>query len=127
MKINIKKSLIVLLLFVLVVATLVTVSEAAYDWNAKINSLESKAAGDNSAVATSAQNIVGTIINVTRIIGTGVAIIMLTVVAIKYLSAAPGDKADIKKHAVVYVVGAVVLFASTNILGIIAKFAASIK
>ena len=48
---------------------------------------------------------------------------MLIVLAIKYISAAPGDKAEIKKHAVVYVVGAVILFAATGILQIIRTFA----
>ena len=50
---------------------------------------------------------------------------MLVVLAIKYMSAAPGDKADIKKHAVVYVTGAVVLFGSAGILSIIEKFAST--
>ena len=43
------------------------------------------------------------------------------------MMAAPGDRADIKKHAVVYVVGAVVLFASTGILSIIQMFSESIN
>ena len=56
-----------------------------------------------------------------------IAIIMLIVLAIKYISAAPGDKAEIKKHAVVYVVGAVVLFAATGILQIIKKFSTNVS
>ena len=51
---------------------------------------------------------------------------MLLVVAMKYMTAAPGEKADIKKHAVVYVVGAVVLFAVTGILGLINTFSSNI-
>ena len=82
---------------------------------------------DSSGAATSVTNILGAIINVIQIIGTGVAIIMLIVVAIKYISAAPGDKAEIKKHAVVYVVGAIVLFAATGILQIVKKFSENIK
>ena len=39
------------------------------------------------------------------------------------MSAAPGEKAEIKKSAVVYVVGAIVLFAVTGLLTIIEKFA----
>ena len=35
-----------------------------------------------------------------------------------------GDKAEIKKHAVVYIVGAVVLFGATGLLGIIKNFTA---
>ena len=41
-------------------------------------------------------------------------------------AAAPGDKAEIKKHAVVYVVGAIVLFAASGILEIIKGFASQI-
>ena len=76
----------------------------------------------NSAV----EEVVSAIINIIRIVAIGVAVIMLIAVAMKYLTAAPGDKAEIKKHAVVYVVGAVVLFGIYGILGIIADFAAAV-
>lgn len=52
------------------------------------------------------RNMVRTVIGIAQVIAIGVAVIMLMVLAIKYMSAAPGDKAEIKKHAVVYVVGA---------------------
>lgn len=76
----------------------------------------------NSAV----EEVVSAIINIIRIVAIGVAVIMLIAVAMKYLTAAPGDKAEIKKHAVVYVVGAVVLFGVYGILGIIADFATAV-
>ena len=94
---------------------------ATYD----INQFDGK--GNTGGADASLQNVIGAIITLVRIVGTGVAIIMLIVLAIKYISAAPGDKADIKKHAVVYVVGAVVLFAATGILGIVQKFASNIS
>ena len=62
---------------------------------------------------------VDTILGVTQIVGGGVAVIMLIVLALKYISAAPNDKAEIKKHAVVYIVGAICLFGAAGILGII--------
>ena len=83
--------------------------------------------GDQSGASESAQNIIGALITIVQIIGTGVAIIMLIVLAIKYISAAPGDKADIKKHAVVYVVGSIILFAATGILQIIKSFSSNIS
>lgn len=67
-------------------------------------------------------DILNAILGITQIIGVAVAVIMLVVLAIKYISAAPGDKAEIKKHAVVYIVGAVVLFGAAGLLGIIQKF-----
>ena len=82
---------------------------------------------DKSGASSSAQNIIGALISIVQVIGVGVAIIMLIVLAIKYISAAPGDKEEIKKHAVVYVVGAIVLFAATGILQIIKSFSSNIS
>ncbi len=83
-------------------------------------------ASDTTGAADSLNRIIGSAITVVQVVGVGVAIIMLIVLAIKYISAAPGDKADIKKHAVVYVVGAVVLFAASGILGIVKNFAGNV-
>ena len=82
---------------------------------------------DNANIADTAYNITGQILSIVQIIGVAVAVIMLIVVAIKYISAAPSDKAEIKKHIVVYVVGAVILFAATGILEIIKNFAGIIE
>ena len=80
-------------------------------------------ADQDSKPAESVQTIGGKILGVVQLIGVSVAVIMLIVLAIKYISAAPNDKAEIKKHAVVYVVGAVVLFGAAGILEIIKNFA----
>ena len=79
-------------------------------------------ASDTTGAADSLNRIIGSAMTVVQVVGVGVAIIMLIVLAIKYISAAPGDKADIKKHAVVYVVGAVVLFGATNIIATLVEF-----
>ena len=86
-----------------------------------------KGAQDTSGAAKSINRIVGSILTIVKVVGCGVAVIMLIVLAIKYISAAPGDKADIKKHAVVYVVGAVVLFAASGILQIVKNFASNVQ
>ena len=67
-------------------------------------------------------NIGGAILTVFKVVGVGVAMIMLIVLAMKYMLASAGDKADIKKHAVVYIVGAIILFAASGILQIIQSF-----
>ena len=78
---------------------------------------------DDSGASQAAANIIGMIINIAQVIGMGVAIIMLIVLAIKYISASPEGKAEIKKNATIYIVGAVILFAASGILGIIRRFA----
>ena len=115
---NMKKVIAVLLAVVLIMALAGTVLADGYDMDFTV--------ADNSGASKSISNIIGAIINMVQVVGTGVAIIMLIVLAIKYISAAPGDKADIKKHAVVYVVGAVVLFAATGILQIIKNFSKNV-
>jgi hypothetical protein len=126
---KVMKMLAILIMASLVVAALTTTvfaegeisgtmsGASAYDVNQFANH------GADAGTVGATQNVIGALITVIQIIGTGVAIIMLVVLAIKYISASPGDKAEIKKHAVVYVVGAVVLFAASGILGIIKSFA----
>ena len=94
------------------------------DYASLITDLDGQA-GD-TGLNESAKSIVGAIISVTKIVAVGVALIMLAAVAMKYMSSAPGDRAEIKKHAVIYVVGAIVLFGSAGILEIIQKFADNI-
>lgn len=63
------------------------------------------------------------VITIMRIAGITIAVVMLLVVAMKYMISSAGDRADIKKHAVVYVVGALVLFGVTGILGMLSNIA----
>ena len=125
MKINLlKKSMIVILLASMIFSALLTCHNYTEASMPAISTIEG--AGDASA-ANSVENIVGAILYITKVIAVGVGLIMLTAVAIKYMSSAPGERATIKKHAVVYIVGACVLFGSAGILNIIQKFATNIK
>lgn len=83
--------------------------------------------GGSSTGADKAQGVANIIIGFVQVIGVSAAIIMLIVLAIKYVSAAPGEKADIKKSAVVYIVGAVLLFAASGVLGIIKGLAEGVN
>lgn len=60
-----------------------------------------------------------TVLGVVQVVGMTVAVIMLIVVAIKYMSAAPDAKAEIKKSSIQYVVGAFLLFGASGILEIV--------
>lgn len=115
------KVLAILLLAFVLVGSMVSTVYGAYTWD--VDQFDGK--GDTT-VSGKATSIMGAIIDVVRIVATGVAIIMIIAVAMKYMTAAPGDRADIKKHAVPFVVGAVVLFGATGILTIIKDFAGTI-
>ena len=117
---KIMKIAAVLLMAVMMAAISVVPSFATLDWD------DVSVSGKQTDISATAGEIAGIIIGVVQVIGVAVAVIMLIVLAIKYVSAAPNDKAEIKKHAVVYVVGAVVLFAASGILEIIKQFAGNI-
>ena len=95
------------------------------NWDNATSNLNTK--GDDGGAATSVGKMANAVLSVVQTVGMAVAVIMLVVLAIKYISAAPSDKAEIKKHAVVYVVGAVVLFGASGILQIVKNFATNIK
>lgn len=114
----------ILLIFVLYLTNISNAAYSATDFG-KLAQDKVAATGDSS-LTTPTQKVMKGIITIARTVATGIAVIMLVVLAMKYMIAAPGDRADIKKHAVVYVIGAVVLFASSGILGIILKFAQNI-
>ena len=91
--------------------------------NVALADVDYKPDGSTSTTATKFQTILNIFLGLAQVIGIAIAVIMLIVLAIKYISAAPGDKAEIKKHAVIYIVGAVVLFAASGIIQIIKTFA----
>ena len=120
------KAMAVILVAVMLVASFTTSVNALSFNDAQETSTVTNAAQDTSGAADSINRIVGAVLTIVQVVGCGVAVIKLIVLAIKYISAAPGDKADIKKHAVVYVVGAVVLFAASGILQIVKNFSKNI-
>lgn len=122
-----KNNLIKFIFFI----TLITITIFYINFPAFADSKNFSANFDGGSVPTSINDLtnksLATIISVIRIAGLGIAVTILTVIAIKYMIASPGDRADIKKHAVPFVIGAVVLFGTSGIISIIAKFAAKIS
>lgn len=119
------KVLLVVLVIAMCALTVTTSVYADHDWSTDISTVDGLSGNDD--LDNSAKTIVGAIISVMRIVATGIALIMIIAVAVKYMSAAPGDRADIKKHAVPFVIGAIVLFASSGILSILQQFASNIN
>ena len=76
-----------------------------------------------STGTTEVTTIINMIIGTVQVVGVFVAIAFLIFIGIKYMVAAPGERAEIKKHLVAYVTGAVVMFGAAGILEIIEQFA----
>ena len=75
----------------------------------------------------SVNTIMGQALGIVQVIAIGVAVIMMIVLAVKYIAASPSEKADVKKGLTTYFIGALLLFGSSFILGVIKKFATNLK
>ena len=75
--------------------------------------------GSDSTGRTEVKSLGNTILGIVQVVAAAVAVIMLIVLAIKYISASPNDKASIKQSAIVYIVGAICLFGASGLLSII--------
>ena len=116
----IKRTSIIILLVVLFFSVGFTnISNA--DWQSLKDETVSGDASNEAVdkIKTTSQSVV----TIAQVIGVGIAVIMLVVLAMKYMISAPNERAEIKKHAVIYIIGAVVLFASVGILEIIKNLA----
>lgn len=74
--------------------------------------------GDGSAVAA-IKNPVNRIVGVVQFICYAAAIILIVILGVKFMTASPDGKAEIKKSAVIYVVGAVLVFAAGTVVQLI--------
>ena len=75
-----------------------------------------------SAVTTTANNIVG----IVQVICYATAVIMLIYLGVKFITASPEAKADIKKSAIMYVIGAIIVFAAGTLLGVISNLSTNV-
>ncbi len=67
---------------------------------------------------TAVQNVLGLI----RWIGYAIAIGMLIYIGIKYVMSAANEKADLKKGLINYLIGAIIIFAASTIVGWVKTF-----
>jgi type IV secretory pathway VirB2 component (pilin) len=114
---------LILAVMVAFFAMISEVQATGFNWDTAISNADS--AEGVAALNTSATNVTGAILSVIKYVATGIALIMIVVIAAKYMLASAGDRADIKKHAVAYVTGAMILFGSAAIVDIIQGFADS--
>lgn len=112
-------------LLLLIIIVLTNVSYAAADPIAAMAGL--KNGGNADATLTSKVGpMINAVIGLIQIAGTGISLIMMTMLGIKYLLAAPNDKADVKKQIAPMLTGCIILFASVNLVQIIATFAGNL-
>lgn len=119
-----KKILSVMLILFFLICTISNIAFATSD-NFNTEGFENEA-GDPQ-VNNATKSLMGTGIEVIRTVGTGISIIMLSYMGIKYMMASANERAEFKKSMSIFVLGAVLVFAASNILAIIVDFANGFK
>lgn len=123
MKQNILKNLFKILIFLLIIVFSISLMSIVY--GSENDNFDTNRFSE--IISTSADTLVsdtaGTVIATMRIVSIAIAIIVLLVISMKYMISAPGDRADIKKHAIAYVIGTFILFGATEIISLLIKIA----
>ena len=113
-----KMILILFLIFtVLVVFNINSVyADDITDPTTVINSMSGAQASNMASADNNIGKIINTVIGLLQVAGTGISIIVVTVLGIKYLLASPSEKADTKKAILPIVIGCVLLFGAVNLM-----------
>ena len=82
--------------------------------------------GDRNNTDT-VQNIGQQVLGIVQVVGSIAAVIVLVVLGIKYMMGSAEEKAEYKKTMIPYIIGAVFIFAATNLASMIYGWATSIS
>lgn len=99
---NLIKIITILFLIMLLFNTTVEASSVVSDIKSNMST--------STSVSNSVKSTGQTVLGVLNIVATGTAIVMLLYIAIKYMISAPDAKAEYKKTATMYAIGAVIIF-----------------
>lgn len=110
-------TIILILLYIITFATNVYCGEI--DPTKVVENVES-----NKGTGVDTLYIIGnTILGIIQYIGVGVAIIATFIFGMKYMYSAPGEKAEIKKKLIPYIIGGVLVFGSVQLVKLVETFA----
>ncbi len=113
--------IISVLLIVVMALTMVSTSVFATDMSTTIKDM----ANGSGKQPTEVVNLGKTIVTIMQTVGIVVAVVVLLVIGIKYMIGSAEEKAEYKKTMIPYIIGAILLFASTTIVGVVYNLANS--
>lgn len=86
-----------------------------------VNKVEAKVINDSRIVG-----VLNAVVRLIQIAGTGISVLIVTILGIKYMFASSSDKADIKKMAMPIIIGCVLLFGAVNLVAAVAGIGAAL-
>lgn len=116
MKIN-KKIILTIFISLILVLIMIPNTYCSSHINDMITGMDGVQDGDTSPNSITIG--INTIFSLIRYVGTGLSLLVVMILGIRYMTASVEEKADIKKKAVPIFVGCVLIFATTNIMAIV--------
>jgi len=113
------KIISILLVVFMIVATISNVV-LAVDIPGQLDTISK---GNASANADEVVNLGATIVTIMQTVGIVVAVVILLILGIKYMIGSAEEKAEYKKTMIPYLVGAILIFASTTIVNVVYNMA----
>ncbi len=91
-----------------------------------INSMSGAKASNMASADNKIGNIINTVIGLLQVAGTGISVVVVSVLGIKYLLASPSEKADTKKSILPIVIGCALLFGAVNLMAAVSDMASKV-
>ena len=110
------KTIMKILTIVMIVAMLATVAMPVFA-EAPMPTASGSVPSASGSIPAGMSGAAGQVITIVQFVCYAAAVVMLMVLGVKFISASPDGKAEIKKSAVIYVVGALLVFFAGLILG----------
>ena len=117
MHFNCTKIIKILVLTILLISTLYSFIGASY------GNFVNEFNGSSSVSMDKPKQVMSMILDIVRTIGVGIAVIILIVIGVKIMLAAPSERANIKQYSINYVIGALILIGISGFLKVIKRFA----
>ena len=96
----------------------IAMAETMAESRTNVNQFDNLGSG---ALDDASKSIMGTVLKVVRIVASGMAVIMLLILGIKYVLAAPEGRASYRKVAIIYALGLVLVVYGDDIIKMIAN------
>ena len=125
------KKIVSILLIILIISLFLNISVYAEEGSAgggDIKSLISSMEGASNMASPGGEdsggigNVINIIIGVMQVVGTGIALIVITILGIKYLLASPSEKAETKKSILPIIIGCILLCGAVNLVSALVSF-----
>lgn len=117
-----KKKICAIILFFILCLSIIGTCYAGDESIVTLLDMEGVSSMDKTKTDSGIISAINTVIGLLQYVGSGIALIVITILGIKYILASPSEKADVKKLIMPILIGCLLLFGGVNIAGLITKF-----